>query len=121
MSPTAGTFEHGSSVLQLPADPDDPVRFEACARDLLAAGLTRPQPGRDDKVVTAWNGLGITALGRGQRALDRPEFLSAAIQCARRSSICIWLMAGCDGPAWVAASATVRRSWRIMRRWPPGC
>ena len=79
----SGTFEHGSSVLQLPADPDDPVRFEAVRTKLLAARLTRPQPGRDDKVVTAWNGLAITALAEASIAVDRPEFLSAAIQCAR--------------------------------------
>jgi uncharacterized protein YyaL (SSP411 family) len=79
----AGTFEHGSSVLQLPADPDDPERFERVRAALLAARLTRPQPGRDDKVVAAWNGLAITALAEANVALDRPEFLDAAIQCAR--------------------------------------
>ena len=36
----AGTFEHGSSVLQLPADPDDPERFERVRTALLAARLT---------------------------------------------------------------------------------
>ena len=79
----AGTFEHGSSVLQLPADPDDPERFDRVRTALLAARLTRPQPGRDDKVVTAWNGLAITALAEASVALDRPEFLDAATQCAR--------------------------------------
>ena len=74
----AGTFEHGSSVLQLPADPDDAERFERVRTALLAARLTRPQPGRDDKVVTAWNGLAITALAEAGVALDRPEFLDAA-------------------------------------------
>jgi uncharacterized protein len=78
-----GTFEHGSSVLQLPADADDPERFERVRTALLAARLTRPQPGRDDKVVTAWNGLAITALAENSFALDRPEFLDAATQCAR--------------------------------------
>jgi uncharacterized protein len=58
----AGTFEAGASVLQLPREPDDPGRFERVRTALLAARLTRPQPGRDDKVVTAWNGLAITAL-----------------------------------------------------------
>ncbi len=79
----ASTFEYGSSVLQLPADPDDPERFERVRTALLAARLTRPQPGRDDKVVTAWNGLAITALAEASVALGRPEFLDAATQCAR--------------------------------------
>ena len=79
----AGTFEHGSSVLQLPADPDDPERFERVRTALLAARLARPQPGRDDKVVTAWNGLAITALAEASVALGQPEFLDAATQCAR--------------------------------------
>jgi len=78
-----GTFEHGSSVLQLLTDPDDAARFDRVRTALLAARLTRPQPGRDDKVVTAWNGLAITALAEASVALDRPEFLDAAIRCAR--------------------------------------
>ena len=77
-----GTFEHGSSVLQLHNDPDDADRFERVRTALLAARFTRPQPGRDDKVVTAWNGLAITALAEASVALDRPEFLDAATRCA---------------------------------------
>ncbi|MGV0745037.1 thioredoxin domain-containing protein [Mycolicibacterium sp. XJ870] len=79
-----GTFEHGSSVLQLRADPDDAARFDSVRSALLAARATRPQPGRDDKVVTAWNGLAITALAEASVALGRPEFLDAASECARR-------------------------------------
>ncbi|OBI84667.1 thioredoxin domain-containing protein [Mycobacterium sp. E740] len=79
----AGTFENGASVLQLRRDPDDSERFARVRATLLAARLTRPQPGRDDKVVTAWNGLAITALAEASVALDRPEFLDAAAQCAR--------------------------------------
>jgi hypothetical protein len=78
-----GTFERGSSVLQLLSDPDDLERFERVRTALLAARLTRPQPSRDDKVVTAWNGLAITALAEASVALGRPEFLDAATQCAR--------------------------------------
>lgn len=78
-----GTFERGASVLQLPRDPDDPDRFARVRAALLAARLTRPQPGRDDKVVTAWNGLAVTALAEAAVALDRPEFLDAATRCAQ--------------------------------------
>jgi len=59
---SGGTFEHGTSVLQLPCDPDDVERWNSVRRRLLAARGERPQPGRDDKVVAAWNGLAITAL-----------------------------------------------------------
>ena len=78
----AGTFEAGASVLQLPGDPDDPGRFEGVRTALLAARLTRPQPDRDDKVVTAWNGLAITALAEASVALDAPELADAAAACA---------------------------------------
>jgi uncharacterized protein len=78
-----GTFEHGSSVLQLPADPDDALRFGRVRAKLLTARLSRAQPGRDDKVVTAWNGLAITALAEASVALGRRGFLGAATQCAR--------------------------------------
>ncbi|OBG37727.1 thioredoxin domain-containing protein [Mycobacterium sp. E3198] len=77
-----GTFEHGSSVLQLPADPDDPQRAERVRAALLAARRTRAQPGRDDKVITSWNGLAITALAEASVALDEPELAMAAGRCA---------------------------------------
>jgi len=79
-----GTFEHGASVLQLPATPDDPARFETIRTTLLAARAARPQPARDDKVVTAWNGFAVTALAEASVALQRPELLDAASRCARR-------------------------------------
>jgi uncharacterized protein len=78
----AGTFEHGSSVLQLPVDPDDPQRFDRVRAALLAARRARVQPGRDDKVVTSWNGLAITALAEAGVALAEPGFIDAARRCA---------------------------------------
>jgi hypothetical protein len=77
-----GTFEAGASVLQLPRDPDDPDRFERVRSALLTARRTRPQPGRDDKIVTAWNGLAITALAEASVALGAPELADAAVRCA---------------------------------------
>jgi uncharacterized protein len=80
---SAGTFEAGTSVLQLPADPDDWSRWESVRRRLFDARSTRPQPARDDKVVTAWNGLVITALAEAGAGLGRPEWIDAAERCAR--------------------------------------
>ncbi|MGE5696800.1 MAG: thioredoxin domain-containing protein [Candidatus Sericytochromatia bacterium] len=79
---SAGTFEHGSSVLQLLADPDDPQRCARVRDELLAARRGRVQPGRDDKVVTAWNGLAITALAEAGVALGRGDLIDAAVRCA---------------------------------------
>ncbi|MFN2479064.1 MAG: thioredoxin domain-containing protein [Pseudonocardiaceae bacterium] len=78
----AGTFEHGASVLQLPAEPDDPQRWERVRAALLTARDTRPQPGRDDKVVAEWNGMAITTLAEAGGVLGRPEWVAAAVAAA---------------------------------------
>lgn len=77
-----GTFEEGASVLQLLSDPDDWSRWQKVSDSLRAVRKDRPQPGRDDKVVTAWNGLAITALTEAGLALNRPEWIEAARVCA---------------------------------------
>ena len=82
----SGTFEHGSSVLQLPSDPssqDDEVRWSTVQRALLDARNRRAQPGRDDKVVAAWNGLAIAGLAEAGVLFDRPDFIDAARDAAR--------------------------------------
>ncbi|MBY6677778.1 thioredoxin domain-containing protein [Rhodococcus sp. BP-332] len=79
-----GTFEEGASVLQLRAEPTDPERFARMRAALAASRATRPQPGRDDKVVTAWNGFAITALAEGGAALGYRNWVDAAARCADR-------------------------------------
>ena len=78
----AATFEHGSSTLQLPADPDDDERWLAVRARLLAARARRPQPGRDDKVVTAWNGLAVGALAELGVLTGEARYVDAAEACA---------------------------------------
>ncbi|MGD9484886.1 thioredoxin domain-containing protein [Streptomyces sp. TRM70308] len=76
-----GTFEEGASVLQLPDTPDGPVdadRIAAVRERLLAARARRPRPGRDEKVVAAWNGLAIAALAETGAYFGRPDLVDAA-------------------------------------------
>jgi len=78
----AGTFEHGSSVLQLRADPEDAARYRRVRSELLAARDHRIRPGRDDKVVAAWNGLAIAALAETGAVFERPDYVEAALAAA---------------------------------------
>src|SRR5690606_16031046 len=45
---------------------------------LLEARNARVRPGRDEKVLSAWNGLAIGALSIAARALRRPDLAEAA-------------------------------------------
>ena len=78
-----GTFEHGTSTLQLRTDPDDASWWDGIRRRLLSARDLRPQPARDDKVVTGWNGLAIAALSEAGVLLREPAYLEAARRCAQ--------------------------------------
>jgi hypothetical protein len=53
-------------------------RLESARKTLLLARAQRPLPHRDDKIVTAWNGLAIAALARGARILGRDDLAAAA-------------------------------------------
>ncbi|MFI0814723.1 thioredoxin domain-containing protein [Streptomyces sp. NPDC021098] len=79
-----GTFEAGASVLQLPdgARPADADRLASVRERLLAARERRERPGRDDKVVAAWNGLAIAALAETGAYFDRPDLVEAATGAA---------------------------------------
>ncbi|WP_030451928.1 thioredoxin domain-containing protein [Herbidospora cretacea] len=77
-----GTFEHGTSVLQLLADPDDHDRYQSIRARLRTARELRVRPGRDDKVVAAWNGLAIAALAETGALFDRPALVEAATRAA---------------------------------------
>ncbi|TDC64017.1 thioredoxin domain-containing protein [Actinomadura sp. GC306] len=78
-----GTFEHGTSVLQLLRDPGDTERYERVRTALLSARAQRVPPARDDKVVAAWNGLAIAALAECGALFDRPDLVRAAEEVAR--------------------------------------
>ncbi len=80
---TAGTFEHGSSTLQLRHAPSDPERWAAARTALFAARSTRVRPARDDKVVAAWNGLVISGLVATWQRSGEQTYLDAAMAAGR--------------------------------------
>ena len=90
----AGNFEGGASILheaapvaQLAAEWKQPreeveSRLARSRAKLLAARERRVRPHRDDKVLTAWNGLMISALSRGARVLSDPDLANRAARAA---------------------------------------
>ncbi len=84
----------GESILYLPRPlpelaqaeglkvPELLTRLDKARQTLLAARRERPWPERDDKVLTAWNGLMIAALARAGHVLHEPLFLGAAQRAA---------------------------------------
>jgi uncharacterized protein len=76
-----GTFEHGASTLQLLSDHDQ-LRLTDVRERLRTARNQRSRPGRDDKVVAAWNALLVDALVQAAMIFDRPEWLQIATEAA---------------------------------------
>jgi hypothetical protein len=77
-----GTFEHGTSTLQLrhyPSEPHEQVRLSEVRARLLDAREQRPRPARDDKVVAAWNGLAISGLCDAGLLLGEQRYVDAAV------------------------------------------
>jgi uncharacterized protein YyaL (SSP411 family) len=67
----------GKNILYVARAAADPRLADSCAK-LLAIRSVRPRPYRDDKILTAWNGLMISAFARGAQVLDEPAFAAAA-------------------------------------------
>src|SRR2546426_2404758 len=76
-----GTNFEGKSILYLAGEPD-PERISPIRRKLYEARERRVHPGRDDKVLASWNGLACRALAEAGRALDRPDYVAAAVKNA---------------------------------------
>jgi uncharacterized protein YyaL (SSP411 family) len=49
---------------------------------LLALRAQRPRPHLDDKIITAWNGLMISAFARAAQVLNDPGYLQTALRAA---------------------------------------
>ena len=91
----------GRSILFVPGEPDA-ERIAAARRKLYEARERRIHPGRDDKVLAAWNGLMCQALAEAGRALGRADYLDAAVRNAE------------------FVLDSMRRDGRLMRTWKSG-
>lgn len=57
--------------------------IESCSQKLLEARSKRVPPGRDDKIITSWNALMISAFAKGYRVSGEKSFLEAAENCIK--------------------------------------
>lgn len=58
------------------------ARLDAIATRLCQARDARPRPARDDKILTSWNGLMISAFARAARVLGDPAYAAVAVRAA---------------------------------------
>jgi len=57
---------------------DAEANLDSARAKLLAVRNRRVWPGRDEKILTSWNGLAIAGLAAAARALDRADYVDAA-------------------------------------------
>jgi uncharacterized protein YyaL (SSP411 family) len=80
------------------------TRLRAARERLLEARNRRPQPARDDKLLTSWNGLAIAAFAEAAAALERDDL---ALEAARAADLLLSRSRAPDG--------RLRRSFRAGR------
>ena len=80
-------------------------RLLDCLEKLRTVRARRPRPLLDDKVITAWNGLMISALAKGSQVLGEAQHLAAATRAAEFI----------EHELYNAATGTLYRSWREER------
>jgi uncharacterized protein len=74
-----GNWEE-SNILNVRVEPDPALipRIEAAKKKLYAARSQRVKPGRDEKVLTDWNGLMLRAFAEAAAFLGRDDYREAA-------------------------------------------
>jgi uncharacterized protein YyaL (SSP411 family) len=56
--------------------------LQRCKEKLFEARSKRVWPGRDDKILTAWNALMINAFAKAAQVLEKPQYAQAAVRAA---------------------------------------
>ena len=80
-------FEEGAYILNLQDEYDWEIKADPLIRSahhkLLTARQARPLPLKDDKILTAWNGLMIAAMAKANQVLGEARYLEAARRAAQ--------------------------------------
>ncbi len=71
------SLSESASALKIPGE-ELQNSIEAARRKLFDAREKRIHPGKDDKILTDWNGLMIAALAKGAQVFDEPAYSKAA-------------------------------------------
>jgi uncharacterized protein YyaL (SSP411 family) len=95
-----GNFE-GANILMRGAE--EPEGLDSIRQRLYEVRRERVWPGRDDKRLTAWNALMISALADAGATLERQDYVEAASACAE---FVLGELRGADG--------------RLLRTWKDG-
>ncbi len=93
ISDPQGEFENRNVLYAANAPADAAKRFQLSEAEinamltraqtrLFAVRAQRPRPHLDDKILTAWNGLMISAFARAYQVFEAPEYLAAAAKAA---------------------------------------
>ncbi|HEY6330014.1 MAG TPA: thioredoxin domain-containing protein, partial [Blastocatellia bacterium] len=89
-----GNFEHGQSILNIPVplgafsatkgikEQDLRSMLNRAKKTLFNYREQRIRPGKDDKILTAWNGLMLTAFAEAGNILDRDDYRAIAARNA---------------------------------------
>ena len=96
---TMTALKHGLEL------PEAETRLVAALEKLRGVRARRPRPHLDDKFITAWNGLMISALAKGAQVLGEREHLAAAVRAAEFI----------QRELYDAARGVLYRSWREGR------
>jgi uncharacterized protein YyaL (SSP411 family) len=76
-----GNFE-GKNILELKGSPEERQDLSSARRKLFKAREGRVHPGRDEKILTSWNGLMLAAFAEATRVLERDDYRQVAERAA---------------------------------------
>ena len=79
---------------------------------LLALRAKRPRPHLDDKIITAWNGLMISAFARAAQVLGDPVYLESATRAATFVRTQLYLTN--RGKFWCEITGMAAARWRVL-------